>query len=75
MMTELIMIAAAVLGCVLAFMPWLIYAELKRQGKAREAEALRIISLLARIAGGVPDRAEDEAARIQARIDAASMRP
>ncbi len=58
-----------------ALLPWHILCELKRQGAAREAEALKIISLLARIAGSVPDKAADEAARIQARIDAGAMRP
>lgn len=73
-MTEvLIYSAAAVLGLILAFMPWFIYAELKRQGKAREEEALKVITLLARIAGNVPDRAADEAARMQASLDMKSV--
>ena len=62
--------AAVVLWLILAFMPWMIYGELKRQGKAREEEALKIISLLVRIADSPSDRAVDNASSIQAAIDA-----
>ncbi len=71
-MQSLIYLAAAVVGLILAFMPWFIYAELKRQGKAREEEALKIISLLARIANGKGEQSADDAALMQARIDARS---
>ncbi len=66
MMWFLVCTAATVLWLILAFMPWFIYAELKRQGKAREEEALKIISLLVRIAGSPQDRSADAISDIQA---------
>lgn len=48
-------VAAVTLGVILAFMPWLIHDELKRQGKERRDEALKIISLLVEITGGPRD--------------------
>lgn len=73
-MTEfLTYLAATVLGLIVAFMPWFIYAELKQQGKARSEEALKIISLLGRIAGSPQDRNADYATGLQAVIDAKSL--
>ncbi len=70
MIASVIYFAAAVLGMILAFMPWLIYNELRRQGEERRAEALKIISLLGRVAGPPSERSADDAASIQAAIDA-----
>jgi len=66
----LIYSAAAVLWLILAFMPWFIYAELKRQGRARSDEALKIISRLVRIANSPSGWAVDNVSGIQAKIDA-----
>lgn len=70
-MITLIYLAAAILGLILAFMPWLIYNELKRQGEARREEALKIISLLSSLANRPTDaqRSAEESARLQAIID------
>lgn len=70
MIASIIYFAAAVLGLILAFMPWMIYNELKRQGEARRDEALKIISLLVRISGTGCDRNADDITGIQAAIDA-----
>lgn len=70
MIASFIYFAAAVVGLILAFMPWLIYAELKKQGEERRAEALKIISLLGRTAGQPVNRNADDVASIQAAIDA-----
>ena len=46
-MITFVYIVAASVSVWLAFVPWMILCELKRQGKERRADALKIISLLA----------------------------
>lgn len=62
----------AVVGVILVFMPWMIYNELRRQGEARRAEALKIVSLLSALSNRPTDaeRAIAEASRLQAIADA-----
>ena len=69
-MITLVYIVAAVLSVWLAFVPLMILNELKRQGEERRSEALKIISLLVRIADSPQDKSAGAAARIQAAIDA-----
>ena len=45
-MMDILYLIGIVIAVILAFMPWAIYREMKRQGAERAAEAARIIALL-----------------------------
>ncbi|HOR97073.1 MAG TPA: hypothetical protein PLZ74_01730 [Kiritimatiellia bacterium] len=84
MMGTLILLLGAFISAWLAFVPCKILLEIRRQGAAREAEALRVVALLvsidSRLAGSppaaTPAGAPPPADPLQAAIDArAAGRP
>ncbi len=73
LLTTMLWICGVAGSVWLAFVPWQILNEIRRQGAAREAEAVRITALLQMIARGDRPAAftppEETAAPLQALID------